>query len=120
VVDSDELNRARHETMNAIFAFLGLDPVADERAFAFKSNTNASNGVPNRWRMALPYRAARKLVPFDLDAQLSRPAVARVLFPGLEKPELTEEQVDDLRNRYAPDVAQLRALTGQAFATWQV
>ncbi|MGH6649838.1 MAG: sulfotransferase family protein [Sphingopyxis sp.] len=120
VVDSDELNRARHETMNDIFAFLGLDAIADEKAFAFKSNTNASNGVPSRWRMALPYRAARKLAPFDLDAQLSRPAISRILFPGLEKPDLSADQVDELRSRYAPEVAQLRALTGQSFAKWQV
>ena len=76
--------------------------------------------MPNRWRNTLPYRAARKLAPFDLDAQLSRPAISRLLFPGLEKPDLSTDQVDELRSRYAPEVVQLRALTGQSFAKWQV
>ena len=43
-----------------------------------------------------------------------------MLFPGLEKPDLSADQVDELRSRYAPEVAQLRALTGQSFAKWQV
>ena len=120
ILDSDSLLNYRHDTMNVVFNFLGLEQLADPDAFSFKTNENSSNGIPMHWQASLPYRAARKLAPFDLDAFISRPGISRRLFYGLNKPDLSEEEIEQLRERYAPDVAKLRALTGKSFSTWQV
>lgn len=120
VVDSDDLQQQRFATMNRIFAFLGLDGLNDPAIFDFKVNTNASKGIPTRLQSSLAYRAARKLAPFDLDGLLSRPAISRHMFPGLEKPSMSREEIDQLCERYAADVADLRALTGLSFSGWQV
>ncbi|QNO26766.1 sulfotransferase [Sphingopyxis sp. OPL5] len=120
VVDADSLLNHRHMTMNMIFSFLGLEWLEDPDSFSFKTNENSSNGIPVHWQKSLPYRAARKLAPFDFDALMNRPAISRRLFYGLNKPDLSEEEVDRLKERYAKDVAQLRALTGMDFAGWQV
>ncbi|HMO76129.1 MAG TPA: sulfotransferase [Sphingopyxis sp.] len=120
VVDSDDLRRDRLATMNGIFAFLGVDAVTDPGLFVFESNTIDSNMAPLHWRLSLPYRIAHRLAPFDFHRFMAHPFIRRHFYPALLKPDLSDEEIARLRERYAPDVAELRALTGQAFAGWQV
>lgn len=120
VVDSDDLLRDRLTTMNHIFAFLGVDALTDAGIFEFESNTIDSNMAPLHWRRSLPYRIAARLAPFDFHRFMARPFFRHHFYPQLNKPDLSDEEIARLRERYAPDVAELRALTGQAFAGWQV
>jgi hypothetical protein len=120
VVDSDDLRRDRLATMNRIFDFLGLDRVDDPALFDFESNTIDSNMAPLHWRQSLAYRIAYKLAPFDFHRFMANALFRKYLYPGHKKPDLTPGEVAQLRERYASDVAELRALTGQAFAKWQV
>lgn len=120
VIDSDDLLLHRRATMNRIFVFLGLDPLSDPQVFDFMSNRNETNGIPARWQRSLPFRIVRKLAPFDLERLLLRPTISKRLFPGLEKPKLSSDDIARLQELYAAEVADLRAITGQSFSGWQV
>ncbi|WP_077146170.1 sulfotransferase domain-containing protein [Sphingopyxis sp. KK2] len=120
VVDSYDLLNRRYETMGEIHRFLGLAPLEDMGAYDFVTNDNASNGVPVRWQASLPYRVARRVLPFDLNAALSNRSISRRLFPRLTKRTLSPAEVERYKERFSPDVERLRALTGKAFASWQV
>lgn len=120
VVDSDDLRTERLATMNRIFDFLGVARMDDPKVFDFETNANGEDVVPPRVRASLPYRAARKLAPGLLERVIAQPVVRKTLFPGSYKIALSREERARLAERFAPDVAALRALTGQRFAGWQV
>lgn len=120
VVDSDDLRRDRLATMNRIFAFLGVDAVEDPALFHFESNTNDSNIAPLHWRKSILYRIAHRIAPFDFHRFMANRFFRKYLYRGLKKRRMTPEELAELRGRYAPDVAELRALTGQSFGNWQV
>ena len=120
VIDLDELNHDRLTVMNRIFGFLGVDQVADPSMFGFTVNANGEDFLPSRIRTSRPYRAIRKLAPRLTERTISVPLVRKTLFPGSYKAPLSDAERDRLHAAFAPDVAALRALTGQAFAGWQV
>lgn len=120
VVDAAELQRDRLNTMNRIFAFLGAAPVHDDGLFAFEANANGEDVMPAGLRNRLPMRLLRRVAPGLLHRVVAAPAVRRRLFPGSYKPQLAPDERARLAERFAPDVAALRALTGQRFASWQV
>lgn len=120
VVDSDDLRKERLATMNRIFDFIGVARIDDPRIFDFEINVNGEDVVPPRVQASLPYRAARRLAPGLLSKFVAHPPVRRALFAGSYKAELGENDFARLADRFAPDVAALRSLTGQRFAGWQV
>lgn len=120
VVDSDDLHKDRLATMNRIFGFLGLAHMEDPKTFDFETNLNGEDVVPPNIRSSLPYRTARKLAPGLLERVVAQPLVRRTLFERSYKVKLSEDERSRLAERFAPDMAALRALTGQPFASWQV
>ena len=120
VIDLDALNRDRLTVMNQIFRFLGVDPIADPAVFNFTVNANGEDILPPWLRYSLPYRAIHKLAPRLTERTISAPLVRNKLFAGSIKTPLSDTERDRLNTAFAPDVAALRALTGKAFAGWQV
>ncbi|SLN11641.1 Sulfotransferase domain protein [Roseivivax jejudonensis] len=120
VVDLDDLARDRLEVMNGVFDFLGVDRVDDPAMFDFVSNPNGEDVVPPHLRRTFAYRAANRLAPGMLSRVVHRDAVRRRFFPGSYKPKLSLAEAARLREVYAPDVAALRALTGQPFSGWSL
>jgi hypothetical protein len=111
VVDQHDLLTDRAATLRRVFAFLEVDPGFSSPNWDAEHNTAASHRVPNA-----------------LHARLGRlgPRVARV--PGLRaavtdevpRPRLTDDQRERLEAVLRPEVARLRELTGQRFASWSL
>lgn len=120
VIDLDELQAKRLNTMNRIFRFLDLDPLADPATFDFVSNANEDKSLPASLRRKLWFRVANKLMPGPTHKLLGRKGVLQRVAPEAHKPVLTAAQKDGLRDRYRLDVDALRRLTGLRFSGWSV
>lgn len=120
VVDSDGLQTDRLTTMNRIFKFLGVDQVNDPEIFDFQANLNGEDVLPPRVRGSLAYRAAHRIAPGPVQWLGKHPVIRKAFFSGSYKATLEQEERDRLAERFAPDVAALRRLTGQTFDGWQI
>lgn len=120
VVDSDDLRCNRLATMNRIFDFLDVPRIPDPSVFEFEVNANGEDVVPPQIGGTLPYRAARRIMPRTLHWLVTTPVVRKAMFSGSYKTELGGDERARLAERFAPDVAALRALTGQSFSSWSV
>lgn len=121
VVAAEELYHHRQATLRRIFAFLDVDPDFSSSGFA---------------RVKFRSQELRRLSPLGLRlrnhsyAHLNRtaPGLQRFLtylacYPlsqRMERPVLSESQRHALAAVLWPDVQQLRALSGQAFAQWSL
>ncbi|MCF3936667.1 sulfotransferase domain-containing protein [Acuticoccus sp. M5D2P5] len=114
VVDLDEMFASRCATMNRVFAFLGLDPLPADDRFRFEVNRGSELRIPRGFRANPIVRSAGAVAPEMTERALRWIARRR----GAEA--LTRGEADQLREIYARDVAQLRALTGQRFAGWSL
>jgi hypothetical protein len=122
VVDSDELRTRRDETLERVFAFVGIDPAFRSPEFTATHNAATQHTRPTRAgrlvsaalsRTLTPERAQmlRERAPAALKDRLRTPVAAPVL-----SPELREQLAEELRE----DVELLRSHTGQAFAGWSL
>jgi sulfotransferase family protein len=122
VVDQADLLTDRASTLRGIFSFLGVDPdVTSERFEERLSDSREWRAYSPRYsrlvdRFLAP--AARWMPP---DARrAARRAVERRLWPAVGTPRLDEELEQRLRGVFGDEAVRLRALTGQAFASWSV
>lgn len=122
VMDHAELLSDRRSALREIFAFLGVDASIDSSRFDEELNSSSEHRVypPGYARLRGPAKpAVVRMVPRRVRRPL-RLAMERVLWPPLEKSTLDDELRERLRERYAPEVERLRALTGKTFPTWSV
>jgi len=121
IIAAEDLYYHRLETLRRIFAFLGVDPDFSSSGFA---------------RVKYRSQELRRLGPWGLKLRKysyehmnrTAPALQRFLtywacYPlsaRIERPALSEGQRHALSAWLWPDVQQLRALTGQAFAQWSL
>lgn len=119
-VDLDDLQSNRLATMNRIFEFLGVEALDDPEAFAFRSNENGEDILPLRLRHNRLVRVLNRLAPGIIPSVAGHPAIRQRLFPGSLKASLSNDEIARLREVFAEDVKNLRALTGQSFAGWSV
>ncbi|TCJ30168.1 sulfotransferase family protein [Nocardioides jejuensis] len=120
VVDLADMNADATATMDRVFAFLGLPPVALETGDLAAQNAYGSKGAHPGWYQALrqPWliRLAHKMPSGWL--QRVRNVVSRRVMKPVERPVPSPETLARLRAHLAPEVSELRALTGQSFAGW--
>lgn len=123
VVDQHDLKHDRRETLRRIFAFLGVEREFWSAGFAEEHNMRADKHaltplgrrMLNGWIDPL----GRRLAPRRWSA--ARPAVRRALSRRLdERPVVEDELRERLAVMLAPEVARLRELTGQRFASWSL
>lgn len=109
------------QTMSEVFTFLGVDPdsavPADTRHNDLSTKVEYS-GWAARARRGAPGRALRRLPP-GLRGRLAAPVRQRLAAP-MERPTLTPEVEERLREALAPDAQRLRTLTGLHLADWTV
>jgi len=122
VVDLGDLRDDPVVTMRGIFDFLGLPPIdLDEEALRPRNSYGDKGALPG-WYQALRRPALIRLVHRLPTEQLGRVRtfVTRRISKPVERPEPSPETVARLREELAPEVAELRDLTGLAFSGWSV
>jgi len=123
VIDQADLLGDRLAVLREVFAFLSVDPEFTSPAFEQQLLDSQRRRVysPRYSRLVEAFGAKGPLglVPRDLRRSV-RASMERVLWPALEKSELSPELRDRLAELYAVDVQRLRALTGKAFPRWSM
>ncbi len=120
VVDQADLLSERRRTLGEIFAFLGVADVGEqvrseeELLSAAEWRTYSPRYLELSNRFLVP---ASRWIPRRLRRSLRRSA-DRILFPPLETPALDAESRGRLQRLFAPEVEQLREMTGKEFASW--
>lgn len=118
VIDNDELRSARRATLAAAFRFLGVDDgFVDPR---FDRVWEVSSGKARRYRLAshLSRRLGHPPLPTNVRWWLERFAYPPTKQAG--RPPLSEGLRERLLERFRPEVAGLRELTGKPFSSWSV
>jgi hypothetical protein len=122
VVDLVDLSTDVVGTMRRVFGFLELDPPPmSEEDFGVYNTRDDKRMFPEwmfRFRRGPIIRTMHRL-PERPRRFISDLAWRRLRAP-VERPELSEQDRTVLREVLAPEVADLRTLTGQSFATWSL
>jgi hypothetical protein len=122
VLDLVDLSERPAETMATVFEFLGLPPIELDEEALRPRNAYGFKGTHPAWYRALRRPALIQLVhrlPTERLEKL-RAFVRRRISKPVERPEPKPETVARLRELLAPDVAELRAMTGLPFARWSL
>jgi hypothetical protein len=122
VVDLGDLKDDPVSTMRRIFAFLELEQIElDEEALRPLNPYGGKGRLPG-WYQALRRPALIRLMHRLPTGQLIRfrTFVTRRISKPVERPKPTDVTLERLRKELAPEVADLRHLTGQSFAGWSL
>ena len=122
VVDQEDLRRRRDDTMQGIFAFLGVGRTFTGDAFSAQLNAGTRKARPiagySRLRAtALAHGAWR--IPSRWRAPVGRP-LRRMLSREIDRPSITGPNLAGLRALLGDEANRLRALTGRPFPRWSV
>jgi len=122
VVDLDTLAADPAGSLAGVFAFLDLPPIALDPEALRPQNAWGSKGALPGWYQALRRPALIRLVHRLPTQRLSalRAFVRGKVSKPVERPEPTAQTLERLRAVLAPEVAELRAMTGLAFAGWSL
>jgi hypothetical protein len=122
VVDQAELRAARRPTLRRIFEFLDVNDAVEHPEFDQELLSN------DDWRTYSPayvrlvdrvVTSPARHIPQPLRRAVRR-SLERVLWRPLPEPVLDERSRARLQELYAGEAQRLRALTGQAFSSWEV
>jgi hypothetical protein len=122
VVDLDTLAASPDETLAGVFDFLGLPPIELDEEALRPQNAWGSKGALPGWYRALRRPALIRLahrLPTERLAALRAFVRGRVSKP-VERPEPSQQTLDRLRAVLAPEVADLREMTGLELAGWSL
>jgi hypothetical protein len=122
VVDLDALADRPDESLAGIFAFLDLPPIELDEEALRPQNAYGSKGVLPGWYRALRRPALIRLVHRLPTERLSalRAFVRNRVSRPVQRPEPRDETLERLREVLAPEVADLRAMTGLELRGWSV
>ena len=110
VLDNDDLARHRRDTLQRVFAFLGVDPTF---------HTDEFERVHNRIIRVIPNERGRRLGAVGTWAA-RRPRLRPLVAREVPTPELRPDQRERLEALFAPEVARLRELTGLPLDNWSI
>lgn len=121
VVDQADLRSKRTQTLAEIFAFLSVDDSFDSERFAEEVNTGRERRTYSSFIVWVRRAQATPLqrLPRGLRVRMRQLGEAVTSRP-LPPPQADAELLARLQELYAPEVARLRAITGQTFPTWSV
>jgi hypothetical protein len=122
VVDQAELLLERRSALSRIFAFLGVDEGFESPEFQTELLKSSGRRV---YPPGLAHFVGHRVRPHShlLPARVRRAlrqSIERTFLPELEMASIDEEARTSLQELYGVEVQRLRALTGQAFASWSV
>jgi hypothetical protein len=122
VMDQADLLSRRRAALRGVFEFLGVDPTFDSPAFEEQRNVTSSKRARSPVYARL-HRAVKEPV-LERMPQFLRSGLAAVARPVLTRPVPAVGLDDDLRGElreiFASEVDDLRAMTGLRLATWSV
>ena len=113
VLPLEDLDRRPEQTMRRVFTFLGVDPFAPidvSERFNARADKRELVGAAESMRRSLLGRAYRR-IPYERRRRFSA-AVRRVITRRIEQPELSEAQMERLRDVLAPDARRFQQMTG--------
>ncbi len=120
VVDLADLRDDPQATMSRIFDFLGVPPIElDEEALRPRNSYGDKGALPGwyqTFRRPALIRLAHKLPTEQLGRV--RTFVTRRISKPVERPQPSAESLTRLRKELAPEVEELRAVTGLALSGW--
>jgi len=122
VVDQADLRASRTETLRRIFSFLGVDPTFTSESFSAERNTRSEKRGIVGWRrrmwdgLLVPLG---RLAPPGMRRAIKTP-IQRTLSRAVDTPELDDSSRAKLAAALAPEVEELRTMTGEHFETWSV
>ena len=121
VITTEELNRARLDTLRSVFTFLDVDPSWEPPEVSATTNTTGEVHLRREWierlRRNAVYRAGARLAPPPLRRLHHRLTTKALTTATLElTPELEHEILELLR----PDVARLRTYMAPDFDGWGI
>lgn len=122
VVDHADLRHRRSATMATIFRFLRVDPHAQGLDFDQEFNVTKGYRVFSHQYARLRHRAPIHTLPLSLQERIRRVAerVEEVVWPRLERPEMSDAFRLRLCEVFQEEVSRLRTLTGKGFESWTV
>ncbi|HEY5052510.1 MAG TPA: sulfotransferase [Solirubrobacterales bacterium] len=121
VIDQADLLQDRRPTLRRAFSFLAVDSEIDSLQFEEELlNSQAWRTYPSGYAnfIARVVAPTVRWIPRDFRRSVRR-SVERRLWPPLDTT-LDDKLRARLEELYEPEVAHLRALTGEAFATWSI
>jgi hypothetical protein len=122
LICQEEMAADTRGVLRGVFRFLGVDERFDSPLYDQVIHKTASKRHKSPLAAWLGKLAVRR--PLNLLPPHVRRAIGRVVYPPISKPLPRQELSPDMRARlqayFAPDAAQLRAMTGMAFAEWSV
>jgi hypothetical protein len=122
VIDQADLLADRDAVLRTAFAFLSVDETFTSRHFsAERLKSSDRRTYPSGYNRFVRRAVAPTMrwMPAHVRHSLRRNA-EKYLFPPLPEPTLESDLRARLEQLYAPEVEQLRALTGKDFATWSI
>jgi hypothetical protein len=122
VICQEEMAADTRAVLRGVFRFLGVDEHFDSPLYDQVIHDTASKRHKSPLAAWLGEMAERR--PLNLLPAHVRRAIGRVVYAPITQPLPRQELSPDMRARlqayFAPDAAQLRAMTGMPFAEWSV
>lgn len=119
IVDLDDLKSSRLGQMNRIFDFLSVPRLMDNELFNYTSNSAESKGIPRKVKDSLYYRLLNKISP-KLAVSVGNKLAAQFYSKLMQKPLLSEAELEDIKSKLGKDVAEFRKMTGMEFKKWSI
>jgi hypothetical protein len=122
VVDHADLKHRRRATMARIFCFLGVDPHASALELDQEFNVTKTYRAYSHRYAKLRHRVPIHGLPPAVQAGVRSAAerVERLVWPPLERPEVSDVFRVRLSDVFREEVIRLRDLTGKRFETWTI
>lgn len=119
ILSLEELKKNPLNEMNSIFTFLELKSMDDPKVFAVAKNAAESKKIPLGIKSSFLYRAGNRIIP-ELTKSIAS-FYANVFFKyQLTKPQLTNQELKELRDKLKSDIEKFRNLSGKSFSHWSI
>ena len=119
ILSLEDLQKNKLKELNKIFRFLEVDELTDQSMFDFISNNAESNTFPWVIQNNIVYRIGKKFVP-RLSNLIAELISNKYLSYQMKKPNLTDKEKIELKEKMKDDLIKFRELTGKSFSNWSL
>ena len=111
LIEFEQLANSPRAVLRGVFEFLGVDPDFDHPDFDKVHHASSVKGKPPGWMSNMSRWPAGKAL---------RSLIGPLFESEIEKPVPSDSQRERLESVLGPDVARLRAWSGQSFSSWSI
>lgn len=119
ILSLEDLEKNRLDELNAIFRFLGVEELRDEKLFDFVTNAAETKAIPTVIRHHWLYRLGNK-ISRKITTKIANRIASNFFAHQLKKQVLTEKEEKELRTKLEEDVTNFRKITGKDFSNWSI